>query len=361
MRGVSRPAADCLQCRNATSSDSASQTAASRVRHRRHRCRALRLRLRRTTGATATFTASTAARLAATGGCTSRGATQGGRQAARRPISALRRHFVGRRSNGDFCIAAARLAARREAHVHGRHAGYSGASCQTANQCCDVDRGRRERRQFLLHQRRHDWRHDDSCTCWVQRRIQRSKLPDGQSVRCDVDFVGRRNNGNFYCINGGTIGTTDAACTGCNAGYRGTHCQTANQCSATQSYLDTGSNGNFYCINGGTIGGTTGSCTCTGCNAGYSGALPDGQSVRCDVDFVGRRERRNFYCINGGTIGGTTGSCACTGCTSPWGGPHCEPNGACTAMTRAATGSDARFYCINGGTIGTTGSCTCTG
>jgi len=42
-------------------------------------------------------------------------------------------------------------------------------------------------------------------------------------------------------------------------------------CSATSVPSDDGSNGNFYCINGGTIGGTTGSCTCTSCNNGYSG------------------------------------------------------------------------------------------
>ena len=42
-------------------------------------------------------------------------------------------------------------------------------------------------------------------------------------------------------------------------------------CVATSTWSDDGTTGNFYCVNGGTVGGTTGSCTCTSCNAGYSG------------------------------------------------------------------------------------------
>ena len=42
-------------------------------------------------------------------------------------------------------------------------------------------------------------------------------------------------------------------------------------CSATSVSSDDGSTGAFYCINGGTVGGTPGNCTCTSCNAGYSG------------------------------------------------------------------------------------------
>ena len=33
-----------------------------------------------------------------------------------------------------------------------------------------------------------------------------------------------------------------------------------------------GGDGDFYCVNGGTIGGTTGSCTCTSCDTAYGGA-----------------------------------------------------------------------------------------
>ena len=42
-------------------------------------------------------------------------------------------------------------------------------------------------------------------------------------------------------------------------------------CVATSTSTDDGTNGNFYCINGGTVGGTTGGCTCTSCHPGYSG------------------------------------------------------------------------------------------
>ena len=43
-------------------------------------------------------------------------------------------------------------------------------------------------------------------------------------------------------------------------------------CTASQTATDDGTNGNFYCVNGGTVSGTAGACTCTGCSAGYSGA-----------------------------------------------------------------------------------------
>ena len=44
-----------------------------------------------------------------------------------------------------------------------------------------------------------------------------------------------------------------------------------NLCTASADPNKDGSDGSFYCINGGTIGGTTGSCTCTSCDAGYGG------------------------------------------------------------------------------------------
>jgi len=43
-------------------------------------------------------------------------------------------------------------------------------------------------------------------------------------------------------------------------------------CVATNSPTDTtGADGSFYCINGGAIGGKANTCTCTSCNAGFSG------------------------------------------------------------------------------------------
>jgi len=63
------------------------------------------------------------------------------------------------------------------------------------------------------------------------------------------------------------------------------------KCVASTSPSDNGSDGNFYCINGGTVGGYAGSCTCTSCNSGFtgssceirsicSGQIGDGSSVR---------------------------------------------------------------------------------
>ena len=42
-------------------------------------------------------------------------------------------------------------------------------------------------------------------------------------------------------------------------------------CTASSTPTDDGTSGPFYCINGGTVSGNVGSCTCTSCNAGYSG------------------------------------------------------------------------------------------
>ena len=169
-------------------------------------------------------------------------------------------------------------------------------------------------------------------------------------------------DGNFYCINSGTIGGTTGACTcTCASGYSGTNCETADACSATSTLSDDGTDGNFYCINSGTIGGTTGACTCN-CPAGYSGvscqtADPCAATATPSDDGTDG----NFYCINGGTIGGTTAACTCT-CASGYGGTNCQTVGGCTATaTPSDDGTDGNFYCINGGTIGgTTGACTCT-
>ena len=281
------------------------------------------------------------------------------------------------------------------------------------------------------------------------------------------------SDGTFYCINGGTIGGTTGSCTctSCNAGYGGASCQTANPCDASgaptnggvgdctssiasggtcQPTCNTGytvsgtsscvagtltaatcsalcmasdfsnkdgSDGTFYCINGGTVGGTTGSCSCTSCNAGYGGASCQTPST-CTASSDSSKDGSDgtFYCINGGTIGGTTGSCTCTSCNAGYGGASCQTANPCdasgaptnggvgdctssiasggtcqptcntgytvsgtsscvagtlTAATCSALcmasdfsnkdGSDGTFYCINGGTVGgTTGSCSCT-
>ena len=110
-------------------------------------------------------------------------------------------------------------------------------------------------------------------------------------------------------------------------------------CVATNSPSDDGSNGNFYCINGGTIGGIARSCTCTSCNTGfggpncaicatgYSGSPPDDCSPDpCQATSTSTDDGSdgNFYCINGGDIGGTTGSCTCSSCNTGFDGINCQ-------------------------------------
>jgi serine/threonine protein kinase len=66
-------------------------------------------------------------------------------------------------------------------------------------------------------------------------------------------------------------------CASCPDGETGTppnNCVPAvnTDCVATTIETDDGKdNNNFYCINGGSIGGSKGSCTCTSCNTGFSG------------------------------------------------------------------------------------------
>ncbi|GMH82099.1 hypothetical protein TrST_g9744 [Triparma strigata] len=75
-------------------------------------------------------------------------------------------------------------------------------------------------------------------------------------------------------IHGTVGGTTNSfLCFTCPNGFSGTFpACTADPCWATSSITDDGLDGtNFYCINGGVVGGTTGSCTCTSCETGYSG------------------------------------------------------------------------------------------
>ena len=77
------------------------------------------------------------------------------------------------------------------------------------------------------------------------------------------------SDGNLYCINGGTTGNYSAywgdtcTCTACNAGYSGANCETADRCVATTNRSDDGSDGNLYCEGENYyIGGETGACSC---------------------------------------------------------------------------------------------------
>ena len=119
------------------------------------------------------------------------------------------------------------------------------------------------------------------------------------------------SDGNLYCVNGnigglsgsgvaGTcycrcnIGFGDPNCATCAAGYSGTTCA-ADDCVATSTPTDDGSDGNFYCVNGGSLGGTTGFCTCTSCDTGFTGDSCESQFVQVSsmteltnrVDYTG--------------------------------------------------------------------------
>jgi hypothetical protein len=110
-------------------------------------------------------------------------------------------------------------------------------------------------------------------------------------------------------------------------------------CVASSTPSDDGSDGNFYCINGGSVGGYSSSCTCTSCNigfsgpncaicaTGYSGSPPDDCSPdACQATSTSTDDGSDsfFYCINGGDIGGTTGSCTCSSCNTGFYGLSCQ-------------------------------------
>jgi hypothetical protein len=111
-----------------------------------------------------------------------------------------------------------------------------------------------------------------------------------------------------------------------------------NPCVASSAPSDDGSDGNFYCINGGSVGGYGSSCTCTCttgvggpncaiCATGYSRSPPDDCSpdpCQATSDSTDDGSDGNFYCINGGDIGGTTGSCTCSSCNTGFGGRSCQ-------------------------------------
>ena len=149
----------------------------------------------------------------------------------------------------------------------------------------------------------------------------------------------------------------------CPDGYRGARCETAMPCVASTNSSKDGGDGDFHCVNGGTIGGTTGSCTCTDCNPGY-------ESTSCQMasactanplDSTKDGSDGSIHCGEHGSVDGVTGSCTCT-CDLGWEGNGCETAGACSASDDSAKdGGDGIFYCINGGTVGgITDACTCT-
>ncbi|GMH54043.1 hypothetical protein TrST_g5739 [Triparma strigata] len=87
---------------------------------------------------------------------------------------------------------------------------------------------------------------------------------------------------------------------------------TGDLCVASMSPSDDGSDGNFYCINGGTVFGIPGSCTCT-CKVGSEGPNCATASATCpaEIGYTGTPPD----CIAGPVVlgGSSTGSCYVNG------------------------------------------------
>ena len=102
----------------------------------------------------------------------------------------------------------------------------------------------------------------------------------------------------------------------CEPGYSGTHCDTADQCTASAVADDDGSTGVFFCTNG-VVNGTTGACTCT-CNPGYGGTGCD-YAYPCTASSNPADDGSDgvLFCINGGTVTGNTPNCGCDCVSAP--------------------------------------------
>ncbi|GMI07372.1 hypothetical protein TrLO_g7543 [Triparma laevis f. longispina] len=96
-----------------------------------------------------------------------------------------------------------------------------------------------------------------------------------------------------------------STCSQCPAGTDSLEGSTtcSDVCVASTSPSDDGSDGNFYCINGGTVGGYPWSCTCTSCNTGFGGSNCESEIVVVDS------HNALFHAISNAVwSGGTTGN-----------------------------------------------------
>ena len=94
----------------------------------------------------------------------------------------------------------------------------------------------------------------------------------GNSVMIDGDTVVIGAYQDDDDVKGDNSGSAYVFTLACSDGYRGARCETAMPCVASTNSSKDGGDGDFHCVNGGTIGGTTGSCTCTSCDTAYGGA-----------------------------------------------------------------------------------------
>jgi WD40 repeat protein len=137
--------------------------------------------------------------------------------------------------------------------------------------------------------------------------------------------------------------------TSCFAGTLTSATCSAKACVASTDPNDDGSTGEFYCIHNGTIGGTTGSCTCTDCDAGYGGdSCQTAQDCTATTDPNDDGSTGSLYCPAGNVIGGTTGSCTCSPAPCAFPGP--PTNGAAGTCVNAtlASGTTCAPSCDDG-------------
>ncbi|GMH73847.1 hypothetical protein TrST_g1917 [Triparma strigata] len=221
---------------------------------------------------------------------------------------------------------------------------------------------------------------------WIGVELQQSDvttLYEAEGCIASMSSSDDGSDGNFYCINGGTVGGIPGSCTcTCKVGSEGPNCATASEsCPAEIGYTGTppdciagpvvlggSSTGSFY-VNGACFG--TGSADGT-----YSAEEACTFTFSDVVGFaVGRFETHNsndYLTVGGvhysGTSGPSDGSVT-AGQEMTWSSDGGYPSNGfeictgdpCVASTSPSDdGSDGNFYCINGGTAGgLPGSCTC--
>ena len=122
-------------------------------------------------------------------------------------------------------------------------------------------------------------------------------------------------------------------------------------CNPSQTPSEDGSDGSFYCVNGGSVSGIAGACTCTGCDAGYSGASCEVPPTACTASGNPSEDGSDgsFYCVNGGSVSGIAGACTCTGCDAGYSGASCQTPSNCTLSSLSSSdGGGGTSSCING-------------